>query len=645
MPLLRSSTHPAPVQCFFCLSTTILPPHTDPAPGTGSGKGIAPAGTKWNWQCERCNCWNIRDASGEMVSDIPAMHNSDYNTGSFSLRGRCPQPSSNHLPTLPSKASSTPFCRNCLANQTLIMNLLANYLPDDDDPTYPQLSSNLPAYVQSLHSRYPPVCPNCQPGVDDILQKADQKAQMEAWGSALNRGKRKAIEEVSPGAGVGHGTWDVGKGDVFIWALRGVLWTWGIGQSLCTGVLLATSSHEFSRECLERSVPFAPRLSFATFMMSFHLLSIFWIAWDPSWFRRMRRRDRTKVIGRDTWVRNMLVIMLLRIATCVALRLSTAFASVALARVTFVLEIALFIHALLSIRITEPIPIKLVRPVSLNPSTHAQVATVAPNPTGLSTLSLSSNPPACHNPIFGQTSLFSTLPSPTRDTDSEPMDWEPSPSVSRGSHIRPDGVEDEDEGGTTPPRKSDWDSFATNRQRMFPSNDETGLEHLLSGWGIGGQGASDEGSAPKVQNVRQEDVIKKQGWTLPKLVQVLTFFFFTLRLGFVLCMPLLLTPPSEQIVSHLGRFSILLLSLELALTGMRMHFLLAPGARQASLLSVGLAIFDAVLRVMALSGHGFLDDMPARTNPVQTLGGEVGVRGRSLEWAFWGFLDLVGLSV
>ncbi|ODO00848.1 hypothetical protein L198_03175 [Cryptococcus wingfieldii CBS 7118] len=41
----------------------------------------------------------------------------------------------------------------------------------------------------------------------------------------------KAIEEVNnPGGGVGHGTWDVGKGDVFIWALRGILWDLGEGD-------------------------------------------------------------------------------------------------------------------------------------------------------------------------------------------------------------------------------------------------------------------------------------------------------------------------------------------------------------------------------------------------------------------------------
>jgi len=62
------------------------------------------------------------------------------------------------------------------------------------------------------------------------------------------------------------------------------------------------------------------------------------------------------------------------------------------------------------------------------------------------------------------------------------MDWEPSPTVDR---FRPPPALDDDEDfhGT----KNDWDSFAVNKQRMFPpreGEDETGLESLIAGWGI-----------------------------------------------------------------------------------------------------------------------------------------------------------------
>jgi hypothetical protein len=63
------------------------------------------------------------------------------------------------------------------------------------------------------------------------------------------------------------------------------------------------------------------------------------------------------------------------------------------------------------------------------------------------------------------------------------MDWEPSPAVDR--FRRPPGLDDDDQDFNG--IKNDWDSFAVNKQRMFPpreGQDETGLESLIAGWGI-----------------------------------------------------------------------------------------------------------------------------------------------------------------
>ena len=62
------------------------------------------------------------------------------------------------------------------------------------------------------------------------------------------------------------------------------------------------------------------------------------------------------------------------------------------------------------------------------------------------------------------------------------MDWEPSPTVDR--FRRPPGLDEDEEFNDT---RNDWDSFAINKQRMFPpreGQDETGLESLIAGWGI-----------------------------------------------------------------------------------------------------------------------------------------------------------------
>lgn len=64
---LRSSSRPQPVECFFCLSTTLLPPASGVSNGVSlvvdrKGKGRArEGGTKWDWECDRCGCRNVRD--------------------------------------------------------------------------------------------------------------------------------------------------------------------------------------------------------------------------------------------------------------------------------------------------------------------------------------------------------------------------------------------------------------------------------------------------------------------------------------------------------------------------------------------------------------------------------------------------------
>jgi hypothetical protein len=57
----RSSSRPQPVDCFFCLSPSLLPP-SNSSDVKGKGKGrMGEVGSKWNWYCERCGCWNVRD--------------------------------------------------------------------------------------------------------------------------------------------------------------------------------------------------------------------------------------------------------------------------------------------------------------------------------------------------------------------------------------------------------------------------------------------------------------------------------------------------------------------------------------------------------------------------------------------------------
>lgn len=123
------------------------------------------------------------------------------------------------------------------------MNLLANYLPDDNvrietpvfmlqtdvqDPSFPSLNAGLPDYVAGLHLRYPPVCPACQPAVDEALHKADQKSRSEVWSRALRRGTRREEGKINRGP-----RW----WEIWIWGFRGTLFCLSIGWSMIQGYL------------------------------------------------------------------------------------------------------------------------------------------------------------------------------------------------------------------------------------------------------------------------------------------------------------------------------------------------------------------------------------------------------------------------
>ncbi|WWC92208.1 uncharacterized protein L201_007162 [Kwoniella dendrophila CBS 6074] len=533
MPLLRSSTRPTAVQCFFCLSPSLLPPQSSNFASSSTstskrdvkGKSrIAEVGSKWNWQCEKCRCWIIRDERGEMISDLPAMHDTAFNEQSFSLRAT---PSSSHLPSSSSSSSSTsPFCHSCLANQTLIMNMLANYLPDDDDPSYPMLYNELPNYIAKLQSRYPPVCRNCQPAVDEALRKSDHRAQVQAWSSALDRGF-KSTHGVKGSNDSRDGS--AGRWEVIVWRIRGILWWIGLALSILQGILaIAFPSH--LRSIISVQLPYIPPIPMS--ILSFYVLSIIWTAWDPYWLKKERNKNKIKIEGRDVWVRNMLLIMVLRIIGSTAIYVSSQnegppHVSLKVIQAVFTVEIALLIHALISIRISQPVSIKLVRPVSLtsSPAANTPIYSISPHPSTPSGTSPSyqllhshSRPgnSASANPIFGQPSLHQ--PVPDVPVEGEPMDWEPTRNA---SYQRPlFSPEDEDVeihfSSSPQAKRQNWDKFGTNKQRMFYNQNETGLENLLAGWGIDNSDNHINSNGQKSKNADNNGKIRND-WKIWKM--------------------------------------------------------------------------------------------------------------------------------
>jgi Ima1 N-terminal domain len=82
-------------------------------------------------------------------------------------------------PTLTkSPEDDSPFCRDCLSNQVLQLHLLANRDPGSD--------AEDEAYAASLHERYPLVCPNCAPLVEDKIRRRDYRSKAVALGASLD---------------------------------------------------------------------------------------------------------------------------------------------------------------------------------------------------------------------------------------------------------------------------------------------------------------------------------------------------------------------------------------------------------------------------------------------------------------------------
>ena len=79
----------------------------------------------------------------------------------------------------------------------------------------------LPAYRESLHLRYPPVCETCLPLVEEEIQKKDQMARTKALGAWLNDSKGKERQRRVSGAVKGREKITV---EILFWRLRGFLW-------------------------------------------------------------------------------------------------------------------------------------------------------------------------------------------------------------------------------------------------------------------------------------------------------------------------------------------------------------------------------------------------------------------------------------
>lgn len=96
------------------------------------------------------------------------------------------------------------------------------------NPEYQTRLEMLPAYRESLHVRYPPVCDSCLPQVEEEIRRKEQMARAKALGGWLSKGRERKRRVSGPEPVSDKKMSD----ELFWWRIRGYLWATTLCLSL-----------------------------------------------------------------------------------------------------------------------------------------------------------------------------------------------------------------------------------------------------------------------------------------------------------------------------------------------------------------------------------------------------------------------------
>lgn len=155
-----------------------------------------------------------------------------------------------------------------------------------------------PQYKQSIETRYPPVCADCAPAVEEEIRKRDSMARTQALGGFL-----RASKDTYHQASLRKHERERLEHRITFWRLRGVLWT---GCLIFTFITYVTSVSPFfvSILCQKLDIlivacgytvswipdslkPIGPIIA---------LLSILWTAWDPKYASLKRAKYQGRAL-------------------------------------------------------------------------------------------------------------------------------------------------------------------------------------------------------------------------------------------------------------------------------------------------------------------------------------------------------------
>ncbi|KAH7389510.1 Ima1 N-terminal domain-containing protein [Phaeosphaeria sp. MPI-PUGE-AT-0046c] len=138
------------------------------------------------YHCPQCDAVNHFDERGH-ITDPPV----EAITTSLSTSIRYTHSPSRSPSPVMSLAAESPFCDSCQRNQALVQNLIAEYLPDEDDPEYAKYEASFDGYRAELEERYPQVCKNCEARVNDQIRNAGYAAKADNLRRLMERSNEK----------------------------------------------------------------------------------------------------------------------------------------------------------------------------------------------------------------------------------------------------------------------------------------------------------------------------------------------------------------------------------------------------------------------------------------------------------------------
>lgn len=136
---------PQRVNCWYCCQDSFLLP--------GSKNTVR------YWLCNLCESTNTRDENGDIMDPT-----------AFEASSTRRVPSIERSPSSIQENSSKTLCSDCAANQETIYRYLADYIPDESDPTYQIKFNDVDEYKAKLHQRYK-LCNDCQQKITKLNEE------------------------------------------------------------------------------------------------------------------------------------------------------------------------------------------------------------------------------------------------------------------------------------------------------------------------------------------------------------------------------------------------------------------------------------------------------------------------------------------